>query len=138
MKTKLTALLLAAVAALTLVPKQAQAGDKELALIGGFIGGLIVGSAINDSHSYDHHDTIVVGHDSGRYDRHGRHGRYDRGRDGYWDYRTLRIWIPAAWEIRYDYGRRTKCYVPGRYEIRRERVWVAFDRRDHHRGPRRW
>lgn len=132
MKTKLTALLLAAVAALTLVPKQAQAGDKELALIGGFIGGLIVGSAINDSRTDVHYDTVVVGHDY----RH--HGRYDRGGRGHWEWRTVRIWVPGCHETRYDYGRRIRVFVPGYYETRRERVWVAYDRRDHRRGPRHW
>lgn len=134
MKTKLTALLLAVATALLFVPKQAQAGDKELALIGGFIGGLLVGAALDEHHVDSHCDTVVVGHDYGR-GRYDRYDRHDRSR-GYWDYRTVRVWIPACWEVRYDYGRRVKVYVPGYYETRRERVWVANDRRGH--GPRRW
>lgn len=133
MKTKLTALLLATVAALTLVPKPAQAGDKELALIGGFIGGLIVGSALDDRHAPYAHDPVVISHD---YDRdYGRdYYRNDRPR-GHWEYRKVRVWVPACWEVRYDYGRRVKVYVPGYYEIRHERVWVAHK---HRHGPRHW
>lgn len=136
MKTKFAALLLAAVAALTLVPKPAHAGDKELAIIGGFLGGLIVGAALDDHHVDSHHDTVIVHRDYGR-----DHSRYDRSR-GYWDHRTVRVWIPACWEVRYDYGRRVKIYIPGHYEVRRERVWVAYDRYDRHdrrgRGSRHW
>jgi hypothetical protein len=135
MKTKLTALLLAAAAVLALVPKQAQAGDKELALIGGFIGGLIVGAALDDRHDARYetrYDTVVVSHDYDRdYDR-GYH-RHDRPR-GYWDYRTVRVWVPGYWETSYDCGRRVRVFVPGYYETRRERVWVAHNRR----GPRHW
>lgn len=135
MKTKLTALLLTAVAALTLVPKPAQAGDKELALIGGFIGGLMIGSAINQSHqsAYGDHGTTIVVHDADYRDR------------GYWDYTTVRVWVPSCWETRIEFGRRTRIFIPGHYVIRRERVWVAHhgdrhdrhDRHGHRRG-RRW
>lgn len=131
MKTKLAALLLAAVATLALVPKQAHAGDKELALIGGFLGGLIVGAALDDHRVDSHHDTVIVRHD---YDR--GHSRHDRAR-GYWDHRTVRVWVPACWEVHHEYGRRVKIYIPGHYEVRRERVWVAYDRHDR-RGPRHW
>ena len=133
MKTKITALLLAAVAALALVPKQAQAGDKEIALIGGFIGGLVVGSAINNDRGYVGYDSQVVVHD---------YGRYDRGPRGHWDVRTVRVWVPGFWQTRYEYDRRVQFFVPGHYEMRRERVWVAhggrrgYDRYD--RGYRRW
>jgi hypothetical protein len=145
MKTKITALLLAAVAALALVPKQAQAGDKEAALIGGFIGGLVIGSALNDhrpDYGYDAHTTVVV-HDRG----------YGYQPAGYWDYRTVRVWVPATWEVRYVRGYRERIYIPGYWTHRRDRVWVAgnhhhrrghdrhdrYDRYDRHDGHgRRW
>jgi hypothetical protein len=90
MKNKLTALALIAVTAFSLTPKPAKAGDKELAVVGGLIGGLIIGSAINESrHSADYphrSTTVVVNH---------RHGdRYDDcdDRDGYWKtVRTITI-----------------------------------------------
>lgn len=140
MKTKITALALVAVAALALAPKPAQAGDKEVALIGGFIGGLIVGTAINhDNRGYAPPVETVVVHNRG----------YDYGRDrhyapppprGYWKEVTVRRWVPDTWEYRYDYGRRVRIFVPGHYILDRQRVWVAYDRHhDHHRhGPRRW
>jgi hypothetical protein len=142
MKTKLTALLLAAVTVLAFAPKQAQAGDKEIALIGGFIGGLVVGSALNSGSAHAGYDTTVVVHD---------YNRYDRGPRGHWEWTSVRVWVPGYWETHYDYGRRVQVFVPAHYQTRRERVWVAhgggrgYDR--HHRydryerydrGPRHW
>lgn len=160
MKTKITALFLAAAAVLAFVPKQAHAGDKEIALIGGFIGGLVVGSALHDQGSaYVGYETTTVGYDRNpgygydrgddrRYDRgYGRrHDRdYDRRPAGHWEVRSVRVWVPAHWETRYDYGRRVQFFVPGYYEVRRERVWVAHRggyNRGYERnvgyGPRRW
>lgn len=138
MKTKITALLLATTAALTLVPKPAQAGDKEAALIGGLLGGLIIGSAIAD-HRPVYHDTTVIVDDG-----------YGCEPAGYWDYRTVRVWVPATWEIRIANGCRERIFVPGYWTHRRDRVWVAHrggrhdrsDRRDrrhdHHDGYGRW
>lgn len=47
---------LLAASALLFAPKPAVAGDKELAAIGGFIGGLIIGSQIDSNH----HRRVVV------------------------------------------------------------------------------
>lgn len=132
MKTKITALLLATVAALALVPKQAVAGDKEAALIGGFIGGLVIGSAINDSRPH-YGDTAVVVHDGYGYDR----GYVRHEPAGYWDYRTVRVWVPATWEFRWVNGCHERVLIPGYWGHRRERVWVAhrggrYDRHDRH------
>lgn len=133
MKTKITALLLAAVTAVALVPKQAQAGDKEAALIGGLIGGLVLGAALNDSRSdYDGYDSAVVVQSGYGYNPGYGRDRYDRA--GYWDYRTVRVWVPASWEFRYVHGYRERVYVPGYWTHRRDRVWVAHHGRGHHRG----
>ncbi len=131
MNTKITALLLATTAALTLVPKPAQAGDKEAALIGGLLGGLIIGSAIADSRPVYHDTTVIV--DDG----------YSCEPAGYWDYRSVRVWVPAAWEIRIVNGCRERVFVPGYWSHRRDRVWVAYrghDRRHdrRHDDRRRW
>ncbi len=128
MKTRLTALLLAATAAFALVAKPAYAGDKEAALIGGFLGGLVLGAALDHDRG---HTTVVV---------HDRPGRYDDCRDtGYWDHRTVRVWVPGYWETRWRHGCSVRVYVPGYWDHRRERVWVAhrgdYGRgRDHGRG----
>ncbi len=122
MKTKLTALALVAVTALSFAPKPAQAGDKGLAIVGGFLGGLIVGSAITDRH-YDSYPvrstTVIVGH------------RDDRCDDGYWKTVSVRVWVPGCWIVeRGHHGRTYRRYVEGRYDYRQDRVWVAYDNRD--------
>lgn len=124
MKNQITALVLVAVAALAFAPKPAQAGDREIAAIGGFIGGLIVGSVINDHR--DHNDATVIVHDRGP-------GHYHQER-GYWKEVTVRHWVPDTWEYRYEYGRRIRVFVPGHWVMRRDRVWVAHNRP----GYRRW
>lgn len=137
MKTKITALFLAVVATFALVPQKAHAGDKEAALIGGLIGGFIIGSAIqNNAPVYT--ETVVVHHGPG----------YDRCApepSGYWDYRSVRVWVPGYWQERWSRGCRERVYVEGYWTHRRERVWVTasrghdrrgYDRYD--RGDRRW
>lgn len=127
MKTRLTALLLAGTAAFALVAKPAYAGDKEAALIGGFLGGLVLGAALD--HDRGHTTVVVRGGD-----------RFDRCDDsGYWDYRTVRVWVPGCWETRWRNGCSVRVYIPGYWDHRRERVWVArrgdYGRgRDHDRG----
>ena len=131
MNNKITALVLAAATALSLAPKPAKAGDKEVALVGGLIGGLIIGSAIADSHhsvNYPRTTTVVVN------DR--RNDRYDDCdyRDGgYWKTISVKEWVPGAWVIERGYhGREYRRYVSGHYICRTDRVWVSYDRYDRH------
>lgn len=125
MKNKITALALIAVTALSLAPKPAKAGDKELAIVGGLIGGLIIGSAINESrHSsdYPHRSTTVIV--NGRRDR-------DDCDDGYWKEVSVKVWVPGCWVIeRSRHGHSTKRYISGHYTFRTDRVWVSYDRND--------
>jgi len=119
MKTKIIALALASATALSLAPKPAVASDKGLAIVGGFLGGLIVASAINDSH---HRDYPVVVRD--RYE--------DCGPNGYWKVVSVRVWVPGCWIVERGYhGRSHRRYVEGRYEFRNDRVWVSNDRYGH-------
>jgi hypothetical protein len=133
MKTKLTALALAAATAFTFAPKPAVAGDKGLAVVGGLIGGLIIGSAIADHDN----DRVVV---SAGYDRHDNHGsRYDRRDSGYWKTVSVNVWVPGYWVVERGYrGRSHRHFVPGHYERRHDRVWVANNRHDRYdrRGDR--
>ena len=125
MNTKITALALAAATAFSLAPNPAKAGDKELALVGGLIGGLIIGSAIADnSPSYSRSTAVVV--DGGYRDR------FDDCNDhGYWKVVTVKEWVPGAWIIeRGHHGREYRRYVSGHYIYRNDRVWVAYDRHD--------
>jgi len=133
---KFTILSLLAAGAVAFSPSPAQAGhrggDEAAAALGGFIGGLIVGSVINDAPRYDR--TVVVSHrDAYRPDACG----------GYWKPVTVRAWVPGYWTTRYDCDRRVRVFVPGYWEHRTERVWVAtggpgrYDRPggyDRHRG----
>ncbi len=126
---KLAALSLLAVGALTFAPKSAYAGrggDEAIAAIGGFLGGLIVGTAINDR-PYDR--TVVVTNHS-RYDRYDRRDDCDDG--GYWKVVTVKTWVPGYWTTEYRHGRRIRCYVEGHWGYRTERVWVSYDRYDRH------
>lgn len=129
-----TVLALSALALTTLAPRPAAAdGDEALAAIGGFIGGVIVGSHLDRDHDRSEWHS--------RYDRHHRRGPVviercappprwvgrDRGsrHEGYWSERTVRVWVPGRWVWSIDdCGRRVRYREPGHYEYRRERVWV--------------
>ena len=126
MKNQLTALALITATAFTFAPKPAEANDKGLAIVGGFLGGLIVASAINDSHHDNYvsgHTTVVVADRDDRCD--------DRGNSGFWKEVSVRVYVPACWVE--ERGRRGECYrryVGGHYEYRCDRVWVSYDRHD--------
>lgn len=123
MKTKFTALALLTVTALTLVPKPAAAHDRGLAVLGGFIGGMIVASEINHSRVYAPTAPMVVVNDRGD----------DYSDPGFWKEVTVKIWVPGCWIVeRNHHGRDYRRYVGGHYEYRTNRVWVAYDRRDRH------
>lgn len=113
MNTKFTALTLAAATAFAFSPKPAVAGDKGLAVVGGLIGGLLIASAIND-----HHDTRTV-YVSNRYS------------DGYWKSVSVNVWVPGYYVIvRGHHDHNYRRYIPGHYDLRHDRVWVAYDRYD--------
>ncbi|MDP2138777.1 MAG: hypothetical protein Q8J74_13085 [Candidatus Didemnitutus sp.] len=119
MKTTTTALLLVAFAALTVAPKPAQAGDKELALIGGLIGGIIIGSAINDSRPVYETDTHVI------YQAGYNRGNFECTPYGDYGYQVVNVWVPGYWEYQFSFGHRVQVYVPGRYVQHRNRVLIA-------------
>ena len=124
---KIALLALLAAAAFTVAPKSAFAGhrddDAAVAAIGGFIGGLVIGAALDNDHDrYDRYDrTVVVG--AGH--RHHRDG-------GHWKTVTVKHWVPGYWTTRYDCGRRIRVYVDGYWDYRTDRVWVSYDRHDRH------
>ena len=130
MKTKFTALALITVTALTLAPKPAQASDKGLAIVGGFLGGLIVATAINDSRhdGYEHRNTTVIV--ERRDDRRGDRCD-DRRPDGCWETVTVKVWVPATWiEECGRHGRVYQRYIGAHFEYRTDRVWVSNDRQE--------
>ena len=111
---------------------KAHGDDTALAIIGGFIGGVIVANAL-DNH-YDHANAYC------EFD--GCHDRYafahtHSGRNHEWV--TVRVWIPGRWVIHFDnYGHRVRYYERGRYEFRRHAVvWDGRRDYDHDRGYRR-
>jgi hypothetical protein len=125
MKTKLTALALAAATAFSFTPKPAAASDKGLALVGGLVGGLIIGSAIADHDN----DRVVVSAGYNRSDDYG--SRYDRRDSGYWKTVEVNVWVPGYWVTERGYhGRTIRRFVSGHYECRNDRVWVVYDRHD--------
>lgn len=128
---KFALLALIAAAALVVTPKSAFAGhgsdDAAVAAIGGFIGGLVLGAALDNDH--DRYDPGHVVIDAGYGDRHYR----GRGDGGYWKTVTVKHWVPGCWTHSRDrYGRRIKVYVDGHWDYRTERVWVSYDRHDRH------
>jgi len=125
MNTKITALTLAAATAFSIAAKPALAGDKEVALIGGLIGGAIIASAISD-HGHDSRVVVTSGYG---YDNR----RDDNCNDGYWKTVEVRTWVPGYWVSERRHGRSDRYFVAGHYETRFDRVWVAsnrYDRRD--------
>lgn len=119
MKTKITALALLAVTALSLAPKPAQASDKTLAVLGGFLGGVIIASEINRHHDYDTAPVVVV------------NDRCD-DRDGYWKTVEVRVWVPGIWVTERRHGCSFSRYIGGHYECRNDREWVSYSRHDRH------
>ncbi|MCC6415776.1 MAG: hypothetical protein IT582_07700 [Opitutaceae bacterium] len=108
---------LLAASALLFVPKPAAAGDKEIAAIGGFIGGLILGSQID----HDHHRGHVVVAPSCP-----PSPQIVIQAGGFWDYRPVRVWVAPRWTVVYDHcNRPVRRYIAGHYDTRHERVWVA-------------
>lgn len=137
MNIKATVLTLAATA-FAFTPKSAVAGDKETALVGGLIGGIILGAVIADASDHDAR-VVVASHNHRHYDN-------DRCDDGYWKRVEVRTWVPGYWVSERRHGRTHRYYVEGHYEIRTDRVWVAYsrhnrydrdDRRDHGYDGRR-
>ena len=100
--------------------------DEAVAAIGGFVGGLIVGTAINSNDGPG--GAVDVGVVVGSRYGHGHPPRYGHGH-GHWNWVTVRVWVPGRWV--YDdchRGRPNRVWIAGHHEHRRERVWVA------HRG----
>jgi len=130
MNKLITTSLFAALATLAFAPSPARAGgDEAAAALGGFIGGVIVGSALDNDH-----------HHHGRFEDHGRahvstrievrsrshHSHHDHG---YWSSNRVRVWVPGVWVVRYDdCGRRFRHFERGHYEHQRQRVWVRTGR----------
>lgn len=118
MKTKSTICILTMAIALAGI-QQAQAGDKEKYLIGGLIGGWILNEVVDGS-SFEGHSRRPV-----RVERHTHHRR-PSGRHAY---RNVKIWVPAYRERTVmRCGRVEYRWVPGHYDVRREKVWVSYER----------
>lgn len=127
MKTKLTALALLAATAVSLVPTPARADDRGLAVVGGFLGGLLVASAINDSH-HGNYAPAYVAPCAPSYDY--------RGNDGCWENVSVQVLVPGCWVVeRGYYGEVVRRYIAPHYEYRTNRVWVVANR-DHYRNDR--
>jgi hypothetical protein len=133
---KLASLSLIAAAALSLAPKPAQAGDKEAALIGGFIGGLIVGAVVADnSHHNVSYGPAPVVYQPAPVVCAPAPVVVDSCNTGYWSNVNVQVYVPGCWAFRYDCGRQVRYYVTAHYETRTNRVWVANNSHyDSHHG----
>ena len=144
MKTKF--ILAFALAGSALVPESAHArrnNDAAIAIgIGSFIGGVIIGSHINQ----DRHcpapepvvycpppaPVVIVSQPCP-----------PPPPSGYWQTVQSRVWVPARWIYTTDdCGRRTRVYQQGYYTMQTERVWVETtevcrDDRSNYRRDRR-
>ncbi len=102
--------------------------DKEgRALIGGLIGGLIIGSALNDN-AHHRHSRVSVQYGSGY--GHSRGGHYNNcSCSGHYDHVSVRNWISGGYSVHYDNcGRSYRTWRPGRYAYSNRRVWVPHNR----------
>lgn len=106
-------------AALIGSPIRAEAGHRHhdhdgevIAAIGGFVGGMIVGSILDD----DPAPAVSVSY-----------GHEHRGhRHGHWEVRKVRVWVPGRWAwVDRDCSRPRRVWIEGYYDVRRERVWVG-------------
>lgn len=134
---KLSALSLLAVGAFALAPNPAVAGDKGLAILGGFLGGLIVANSVNHAD----HTTVVV---EPSCPPPASTSVVVVGDGGYWRESYVQVWVAPTWVVAYDsWHRPMRRYVAGHYVSRPHRVWVAdnryhdrgrYEHRDHDRG----
>ena len=122
----LTSISLIAASFLILAPKPAVAGNSEIAALGGFIGGLMVGSNFTNYSScepeYYSAAPVVV---------------YDAG--GYWRTNSIRVWVGPQWVMVVNrYNRPVRRLIEGHYEIRQQRIWVNcnFDQQEYSRYDR--
>ena len=107
---------LTAIAAITFAPRSASAlGDKEAAILGGLLGGLVIGAVVDNALDDNRH------YDSGRSSRSRSHNS-----GGYWTYRDVKVWVPGHTSYYYDEcGRRIRHYERGYWTYRKEKVWVS-------------
>jgi hypothetical protein len=126
---KITFASIAAIAtALMGTPSRADAGhhhhdddDEIIAAIGGFVGGMIVGAAINGHVPPPPPAPVAVAVSYG----HGHH------HPGDWRWQTVRVWVPGRWAyVHSECNRPRRVWIDGYYDVRRERVWVAHRRGD--------
>jgi hypothetical protein len=110
---------------------QARSGDKALAAVGGFIGGVIVGAHLDRGDRYDRRAPVVV--EACPPPAVVYYNTPHSPRRGYWQDSTVRVWVPARTVVTVDrWGRRIHHYEPGHYAYRTDRVWVES------RGRGRW
>lgn len=115
MKT-ISALTLIAVVAAFITPNSVHAGEKERAIIGGVLGGIIIGAVLADD---DIHTRVSVGY----------HNRGHHRSDGYWEWVTVKTWRPGYYERSCDrYGRTRKVWISGHYDYHKKKVWVETRR----------
>ena len=105
------------------VASTARADWECRALVGGLIGGIIIGSILDDDRHLHHHHTRIH-HRFRGYDRHGGYGY-----NGHHDYISVKTWINGHWSVSYDrYGHCYRHWCPGYYFYDKRRVWVPHNR----------
>lgn len=107
--------------------QSAQASDKEKYLIGGLIGGWLLNEVVDGS------SVQVRTRRPVRVERH----TYSQRPSGRYEYRRVNIWVPGYRErIVTRCGQVQYSWVPGHYEVRREKVWVSYGYGSSHRYGR--
>ncbi len=138
MKTKILTVLVSALCltALTVPAQASNRSDKVALAVGGFIGGVILGSHLDNNRSYDRgrHEPAIISCPPP-----ARHGGgttviINQGPrpqpQGYWKDVTERVWVPSQRVVSIDScGRRVVTYTGGCYEYRTSRVWVETNDR---------
>lgn len=125
MKLASTITLLAAIA-FAFEPTTAKADDEGAALVGGLIGGIIIGSILDDDRHKHHH----VSYSYGRPHR-GHHN------SGYYKWVRVKIWVPGRYVYSCDeYGNRYRTWHRGHYTYNKRKVWVSYN--NYRRGSRHY
>lgn len=100
------------------MPIESQAINKEWSAVAGFVGGLLVADAFNDSRV--EHRTVY--HDYGYQNNNCYQPR------GYWKTVHDRRWVNGRRDYYYDHcGRRQYTWTPGYWTTYTRQIWVSYD-----------
>ena len=109
----------------------AKAINEEWSAVAGFVGGVLFANAANCNRSYSYQpSTVVYREPAVVYETQPTYVvRHRPEPQGYYEWRTERIWVPGCWVYEDDgCGYRRKIWQSGYYKTNRYKVWVTARR----------